>query len=229
MTSAPNDAVHPVHSTIQKFVLAIPRLFRSPEPAMSLDALIPCFAQAPEMLMGQAWKAKLDPHFQPGRVRVGWSEIQAAGEAAIWIYAALSDRSPANSASEPNERTWQMGDVFEIFVAPGPAGTYHEFHVTPENQTLQLKIEDYPTQENFEASKLAPGPLWSTTFHTPGLWHVFASFPVALSADQDRGFFSFSRYDYQPDLEAPILSSTSPHRNSNFHKRAEWTAFLLQP
>jgi hypothetical protein len=69
---------------------------------------------------------------------------------------------------------------------------------------------------------------------TQGRWWVLAAIPADMVADSgvlgpgSRWLFSFSRYDYTRGKPAPVLSSTSPHREVNFHRQQEWGTLLFE-
>lgn len=207
--------------------LHVPRIV---PPAAPFSAFNPgevetLFAHAPELVLGQGWSATPSPDLAPGRARVAWSESQT-GEKALWIWADLTDESPHNSASAPNQRTWELGDSFEIFLSGTREGKYFEMHVTPENQTLQLQMTS--RDDAFDDCKIANGPLRSATWVTPDRWQLLAMIPLESVGISTGGWLSLSRYDYQPGKAEPVLSSSSPHREINFHRRGEWTPFTLQ-
>ena len=101
-------------------------------------------------------------------------------------------------------------------------------HVTPENQTLQLKFEGLPAPGSaIETFALSPGSLWSATWLTPAGWQVLAALPLAALALESSGWLSVGRYDYQPGRAKPVLSSTSRCAEPNFHRRWQWTPFTI--
>lgn len=200
-------------------VLSLPR---APESALSFAPddspdLACAFANAPQLALRQAWRAAPSPDFAPACVRA------IASETTLWIWADLTDDAPYNAANRPNQNTWELGDCFEIFLASSESGPYYEMHVTPENQTLQLQANS-----RFDTRPLSNGPLRSAIWFTPDGWQILASLPLDLLEDQTRGWISFARYDYQRGRREPVLSSTSPHRELDFHRRHEWTPFELQ-
>ncbi len=175
------------------------------------------FRSAPEFVFRQAWREIPSRDFAPANVRV------IADDTALWIWADLTDDLPRNTATAPGQRTWELGDCFEIFLASSTEGPYYEIHVTPENQTLQLQAGS-----QFSTRPLADNPLRSATWLMPNGWQILAALPLDLLEDETHGWISFARYDYQSARREPVLSSTSPHREPNFHRRHEWTPFELQ-
>ena len=59
---------------------------------------------------------------------------------ALRISAAFRDTDIGNSARRNNEQTWLTGDAMECFLQVPGHDDYFEFHVTPENYTLQLHL-----------------------------------------------------------------------------------------
>jgi hypothetical protein len=141
------------------------------------------------------------------------------------LWADLTDEAPTNAATRPNQRTWELGDVFEIFLAAQVDGPYYEMHVTPENQTLQLEIVS--REKPFDEWIMQDGPSWSAAWLTPDGWQILAALPLSLIGGQSEGLLSLSRYDYQPGRAKPVISSSSRHEAPNFHRRFEWTPFVL--
>lgn len=175
------------------------------------------FRNAPEFIFAQAWRETIEPDLAPARVRI------MADETDLWMWADLTDDLPFNAATAPNQKTWELGDCLEIFLASSMDGPYYEMHVTPENQTLQLQADS-----RFETRPIKNGPLRSATWlHSKG-WQVLASLPLELLKDEASGWISFGRYDYQSGRREPVLSSTSRHQKPDFHRRHEWTHFELE-
>jgi len=78
-----------------------------------LDDVRRAFQSVPPCLLGQAWLVESQSEFSPATVRTGWRENS------LFIFAELADRDIFNRATELNQRTWEMGDVFEIFLGSG--------------------------------------------------------------------------------------------------------------
>lgn len=97
------------------------------------------FSDAMPLHFAQAWLAKKESRFQPATAFLGWRED------ALWIYGAMHDVDIYNDATQLNQDTWSLSDAFEIFLRPfpaSPATVWFEFHITPENQNLQLRWPD---------------------------------------------------------------------------------------
>jgi hypothetical protein len=76
---------------------------------------------------------------------------------------------------------------------------------------------------------LIPGEAFrSKVWLEPDRWVVLAEIPsalvcgapVPLAGRQWR--FSFSRYDYTRGRAEPVISSTSPHPQADFHRQQDW-------
>jgi len=206
-----------------------------------LEVVQAAFEQAEPVELRQAWLDKPQPEFRPGTVRVAWQP------AALWLFAELHDDDMFNAATRMNEQTWQLGDVFEIFLRSTARENYIEFHVTPENQLLQI---GFPSAEVFRALgqgeadikladlMIAEKVLESRTWVQPEKkrWHVLAGLPpnVVTGADAfaagETFLFSFCRYDCTRGVEQPVLSSTSPHErlgDGGYHRQADWGTLRL--
>jgi hypothetical protein len=68
-----------------------------------------------------------------------------------------------------------------------------------------------------------------------GQWHVYAEIPAILvcgaaKLPADKPWrFSFSRYDYTQGRPEPVISSSSPHAQPDFHRREEWGTLSFAP
>ncbi len=176
----------------------------------------------------------LDHSWPPGSrhaktaVRVAWNpeELLVRGD--------MEDEDVTTRASADSQHFWEMGDVFEIFLESEDAGFYTEMHVTPGNHRLHLHIgrSDYEAMKNKSLSPsdvtLRPPGFASRSAITSTGWTAEARIPAGLV--DPRGLItksshwraSFCRYDAWSDGRPPVLSSTSPHKELNFHRRHEW-------
>ena len=217
-----------------------PRLECRELPAFAADSLADvraAFERADGCFLGQAWRAELEADFTPGTVRVGWR-----GDSLL-VLAELQDADIFTRATALNQRMWELGDTFEIFLQPAAAPGYAEFHVTPNNQRLQIAFANVAAYERVQASGnfeelFVPGELFhSRTWCQPEkqTWWVYAEIPAAsvcgtmgpLPGTDWR--FSFSRYDCIRGRPEPILSSSSPHAVAGFHRRQEWGTLHFVP
>lgn len=195
-----------------------------------LAAVRVAFAAATPCVMGQAWRVKQEPDFAPGQVRVGWRLDE------LLVFAELTDRDIFSHATGDNQRMWELGDTFEMFLRPSGQTEYFELHVTPNNHRLQLRFPNAAALERLRATGridefvLPRGVFHSRTWVQPEnqKWFVFAAVPALTVCRQarlssgSRWLFSFSRYDYTRGHLEPVISSTSPHPVASFHRQEEW-------
>lgn len=184
--------------------------------------------------MQQAWLAQPEPDLLPARVRVGWRRD------ALVIEAELADRDIFNPVTEFNQAAFNAGDVFEIFLRPDWQQPYFEFHVTPGNQLLQLRFADAQQARQLPSvgtldERLAANKIWKSRMTSSvrvdaaaQRWFVSVAIPFAMVVETGtmqpgaRWLCSFCRYDYTRGRAQPVLSSTSPHAQCNFHRQEEW-------
>lgn len=210
-----------------------PRVTCRPLPAFDpadLAATRAAFAQATPLALGQAWRPAPSPGFAPGTVRTGWRAD------ALLVFAELTDHDIHTAATDHNQRMWELGDTFEIFLRAVTRTAYFEFHVTPKNLRLQLSIPNTATlraaqRENIFEPFLMPGEVFTSTVWLEPVqarWSLLAEIPAEVVSGRpgpasDEGWrFSFSRYDYTRGVPEPVISSTSPHPREDFHSQAEW-------
>lgn len=181
--------------------------------------------------MRQAWRDVVEPDFAPGTVRVGWR-----GESVL-VFAELTDEDIFSAATDLNQKTWLLGDTFEIFLQPPGGRAYVELHVTPNNQRLQLRYDDAAARNGAWEHALVGGKMFrSTTWVWPEVerWFVYVEIPFGevsggtLPEAGSRWRFSFSRYDYRRGRVEPVLSSTSAHAEPDFHRQHEWGGLYFE-
>jgi len=207
----------------------------SPLPAFEADnlrAAREAFEPAAIRSLRQGWLAEEEVDFAPALVRAGWRD------AALWILADLTDRDISTSATDHNQRFWELGDVFEVFLRDDSAEAYVELQVTPNNHRLQLRYANRAALDRARATgdmseALMPaGAFRSTTWIEPGRWTVLAEVPASLVSrtsqplERQRWRCSFSRYDYTRGRHEPVISSSSPHAEADFHRQEDW-GFLI--
>src|SRR5688572_20636186 len=197
-----------------------------------LGSVRAAFSAATPIPLGQAWLAAPEKDFAPGIVRTGWREDS------LLVFADLSDVDVFTLAKRHNDRFWELGDTFEIFLQPPGQGAYVELHVAPNNLRLQLRFAKPPAARDADlfASALIHDQVFdSQTWVKPDKrgWCVFAEIPlIALIEQQQLGpttalpsstwRFSFSRYDATRGREQAVISSSSPHTKPAFHRPHEW-------
>lgn len=158
-------------------------------------------------------------------MRLGWN---ASG---FWVLAAMDDDSIVSRATGNNQRLWNLGDVFEIFVRDLSGEEYLELHTDPNGHWLQLRFASeriFPKLKTREVKiddLLVEEPLFHSKARVrDGGWDVLACV-TGLRGRTLRA--SFSRYDYGETAGDPVLSSTSAHREVNFHDQTGWLDFQL--
>jgi hypothetical protein len=201
----------------------------------NLDAVRRAFQNADACGLRQAWLEKPEADFAPAVVRTGWR-----GDSLL-IFAELTDADIFTAATSHNQRFWELGDTFEIFLRPAEQQAYLEFHVAPNNLHLQLRFPDADAVKRAAATNsfensLIPGEtvFASRVWTQPQCWLVFAEIPARSVVEKptplpgSEWFFSFSRYDCTHGRGKPVISSTSPHVQPNFHRQQEWGKLLFQ-
>ena len=183
----------------------------------------------------QAWRAGgKEAGFKPAAVRVRWNER------ALLFDVILDGAKPRNGARGLNERTWEMGDICEIFLQGRESATYIELHVTPENQRLQLRW----TGASFAAFRANPSaladhavsdPAWVRSASRVGTerWGVSALVPIETLSLGAAAFTpdtvlmgAICRYDCTGG-NGFVLSSTAPLREAAYHRREDWERLVL--
>jgi hypothetical protein len=215
-----------------------PDLTARPLPAFAPDdreSAVVAFADTQARPLARAWRPEPHPRFRPATARVGWREN------ALWVLAELEDDDIFNAATTLNQRTWETGDAFEIFLRPEGQDTYYEFHVTPENLHLLLRFPNAEATPRIRAAGAAGAEMlkhylladvglrsWTWVEPERGRWTVLAAIDGATLAPAgtiqagDAWRFSFCRYDYTRGEPEPVTSSTSPHRVADFHDQTAW-------
>jgi hypothetical protein len=216
-----------------------PHIFCGPLPTFDKTdwrAICHAFEGAASQALGQAWLTEPEAGFMPAVVKVGWREQS------LLVLAELTDSDIFTHAARSNEKLWELGDVFEIFLRPAEQQSYFEFHVAPSNLTLQLRfpnaaaVAQVRKTESIDDLLIHDAVFQSRTWvqSEARRWFVFAEIPVATVSEQNkslpgsRWFFSFCRYDYSAGSTTPIISSTSAHTKPDFHRQDEWGAMLFQ-
>ena len=183
----------------------------------------------------QAWHARgEEKRFQPGWARLSWNE------GGLLFDIVLTGRNPRNSARRMNERTWELGDIAEIFLQKEASEEYLELHITPENQRLQLRwtiagFASFRRDSSRFGEFTVSDPEWvgSVSRVREADWSASAFIPArALNLGQPslgpemllRG--AVCRYDCTagPDI---IFSSTAGLREPSYHRREEWDRLAL--
>lgn len=189
------------------------------------------FTGSPELALEQAWRQEQEEDFSPGAVRLMWSPE------ALLIAASLEDEDIIATDAQPNDAAYTEGDAFEMFIRPFADESYVELHVTPENVHLALRFPKAGVVREAPMEQFTIDPFSFTSTvqvdRIAACWTVAADIPWSLLGlpDGRRGvelLASFSRYDYTEGRPEPVLSSSSPHAECDFHRQQEWAKLVLQ-
>lgn len=222
---------------------SLPEMTCTPLPKFELDdwpTIHRLFEPLPAWKLRQEWLTSPTPDYLAGSFKAGtWAD-------ALVVYAELQDRDIFNPVTVFNEIAFTKGDAFEMFFRPEGQLPYFEFHVTPHNQKLQLRIPSaewfaaprHRSHEEFFQVTRVQKPLFDSrtlVCAEEHKWYVVAAIPFANVVENEdavramRWRFSASRYDHTRTQPKPVLSSTSPHRLCNFHRQEEWGTLHLLP
>jgi len=181
----------------------------------------------------QSWLPHPESHFMPGSVFLGHNSTSLFG------YAILKDRSIFNTASQKGDKTWEMGDLFEIFIQREDQSNYGEFHITPENFHLSLSLPPLESRQGISLDELLQRYWVEVPEFTSRVWiepeqqqwRVAWKLPWTIFGEGKPCSFqwkiAFCRYDYGEKGRAPVLSSVSPLTQCSFHRPHEWLLFRL--
>jgi hypothetical protein len=205
----------------------------APRPPLKDTRLSPLAVDKHWQALGQSWRTGgTQEGFSPGWARIQWSK------SALHYDVILLGSRPHNRAVRLNERTWELGDVTEIFVYAPDLERYVEIHITPENHRLQLL---WPTGglERVRQNKApleeftvnAPDWVQSSTYLGPGFWVVHAVIPFSTLGWNGQNAVrplqtAVCRYDCGVP-SVPVLSSTAALQEPDFHRVNEWHTLAL--
>jgi hypothetical protein len=185
-----------------------------------------------EFILHQPWAKEAQPELRPAVVHLAWTPAK------LIVEARLTDDEIFSSATQDNERLWELGDVLEIFAMVEGRREYVELHVAPNGRRMHLRIpgvggratpDAEPTP--FEEMFVTPVGFTGEAMQGPRGWRVKAHIPaevfgLATFAEGQRFRVSFCRYDASSQGE-PVLSTSSPHPVVAFHRPEDWTRIVL--
>jgi len=204
-----------------------------PDPPLKENCLSPLAIDKHWQALGQSWvKGETETGFNPGWARIQWST------SGLHYDVILLGPRPSNAAVKLNERTWELGDVVEIFLQLPTQERYVELHITPENQRLQLLWpmdglrrvrEGKAPLEEFTVD--SPDWVGSSAYIGPGFWVAnvvvpFSALGVELPSLPSALRTAVCRYDYS-NRTTPVLSSTAPLQAADYHRVNEWQSLSL--
>lgn len=214
-----------------------PTIVCSPLPAFDADyyyEVWSAFSSAVPLALGQSWRNKVERNFAPGQVRTGWRRD------VLLVFAELSDQDIYTSATQADQRVWELGDTFEIFLQPSDWLGYVVLLVAPNNVCLQRCYPNAAAVDSLRSRAVDGYQLDGKTFHSrtwtypnANHWSVYAEIPARLFGKSLRSLagcrwrFSFNRYDFTRPRKEPVISSTSPHAKADFHRQQEWGELIF--
>ena len=182
----------------------------------------------------QGWRREgLEPRFQPAWARLRWNER------GLLFDIVLTGAGPRNAARQLNERTWELGDIAEIFVQQEGSDEYLEIHVTPENQRLQLRwtvagFAAFRRDQTLFSRYTVGDPSWveSASVVRDRDWSVSAFLPAAILALGPAGLGPAARLRgtvcrYDCTAGEVIHSATARLTEASYHRRADWDSIAL--
>jgi hypothetical protein len=183
--------------------------------------------------LGQLWLGRTpQKNLRPGWARLGWRPNF------LELTFVFSGGPARNAARQLNERTWELGDVGELFIRPDGAAHYLEIHFTPENQRLQLRfplggIARLRSGASPLETFIVTDPDWvfSATHIAADFWTAQARIPAAALgfATLANGLVfqtAVCRYDCGM-TSTPTLSATAALTAPFFHQLDEWSQLVL--
>jgi hypothetical protein len=157
---------------------------------------------------------------------------------ALYFAATMTDAELKAFGTKRNDRLW-LGDVFELFFKPSDGRPeFYEFQVNPKSVILELP---FPKRDATAFARLAALPpsgykaaaTLDGTLDQPGDrdhgWAVEGRIPwTAFAPTGGRPAagsiwrFALCRYDYGPEGTEPVLMSSAPLREPNFHRYEDY-------
>lgn len=194
------------------------------------------FHHTEALLLRQHWDDPTQLPQHQGICHIGYNDF------GICFLAILNDSHIATTATQNNQKFWELGDTCEFFVKPGVAqSSYRETHVTPNNLKLEVLIPDrtnyleHETPSFEEAVALGQSSCkhtvhslsptrWAAELWIP--WHVFGCDKAPENSTQWQA--ACSRYSYPPNSTEPEYSSTANLTKLSFHRYEEFHLIVFQ-
>ena len=142
------------------------------------DAMPANLALSAPVLMQQGWLDAPEPDFLPAEIRLGWTPSR------LIVFAEIPDRDIFTQATGPNQKMWELGDVFEMFLKPEDRTDYVELHVTPPNFRLQYQIESPGKPATELSDDVFSSRVKIDTANQK--WTVYAEVPATLVSGRDQ-------------------------------------------
>lgn len=187
------------------------------------------FVECPTLPLIQGWQHdSAAPIGLRATAQLGWREGR------VWALGTLADNDVFNDATADNQNTWELGDVFEVFVRRADSDAYTEAHVTPSGVRLHLKFPDRATialarggQLDGNILKHDPTQIIGQAWRTEAGWIGLLGVPLN-AAPGDAIRVSVCRYDAHRDGQ-PDVASTSNHAECDFHRPDDWPEYVIAP
>lgn len=191
----------------------------------------------------QAWLSTPTPELRPA------TALLYPRNDGLHVVVTMEDKDIFNNATGPNQKTWQLGDVVEIFIGVSGQEKYWELHVTPDNHILQLEW----TQADLAAYRSKEVPLADYLVNDleffrsnvslnreKQLWQVHAFIPwssvgLPTGASAYTLDFAVCRYDLSRDANGQFAEKDTTYASTanlsalNYHLRHNWHTIRLCP
>ncbi|MCA8971638.1 MAG: hypothetical protein KDC95_17735 [Planctomycetes bacterium] len=167
--------------------------------------------------LGQSWRPEIEGEFRETQVTVHFRD------GILDVVADMVDDDVFSDATAHNQRTWELGDAFEVFVRREDSLAYTEVHLTPNDKKLHLRFDDeehHKRIDGIDSVVADPGRIDGRAERTDDGWRARVRIPFDARPG-DVLAVSFCRYDATRGRE-PVLSSSSPHPVLAFHRPLEW-------
>jgi hypothetical protein len=219
---------------------------RGAEPPVTREAVCRWAANPPEIdgkLGDPVWESaaviEKFPSFWNGtdngtttRARLLWDND------ALYFAATMTDAELKAFGTKRNDTLW-LGDVFELFFRPSDdRPEYYEFQANPRSVILELPFPKRDTTAFLRLAALPPSGFKAVatvdgTLDRPGDrdrgWAVEGRIPWTTFAPTGGRpkpgavwRFALCRFDYGPEGTKPVLMSSAPLREPNFHKYEDY-------
>ena len=148
------------------------------------------------------------------------------------LSALMQNRAVTTSATEDNQRLWELGDVLEFFIQIAGHDDYYEFQLAPNGRTLKLHMPNDRTFRSIPFEKrFCQVPLHVRSVISARRGLVFSEIAVPLAeleggAKAEKIRYLIGRYDYTDGVRE--ISASTPMPDGGFHNTAVWTGFELK-
>ena len=186
--------------------------------------------------IGESSKIVLRQHWGNSTPEQGAAAVFVWSDKGLQVRVAMADQAINNTATGLKQKTWELGDVAEIFIKPvAEDSAYYEFHVTPQNVILDLAIQSADKVSNaWQDRHQYQSKARSRTMISKGSWVAQLFIPwEALSFKPQMGCemkLAVCRYNYfdAKDNSKIEYSSSAPLSELNYHRPWEWNTAVLK-